>query len=120
MRNEIRFGADGSLKSCEAFAGNAALLKGFVEAIEIAAASQEFEVGLANDDIVRSRVVVQFLVPFFEEMSADFLEVVAMHDLKDLVTNALTVATPANGGKHEPIKRTPLGVCAIKLGQATA
>ena len=59
---------------------------------------------------------VKFLMPFFEKMAGYLLEVVTVHDLQDLVTNALAVASATNRGQHEPIVRPALGIAAVQFG----
>src|SRR5579859_127348 len=117
MAHEIGVASNGTLKALQPFTGDAAFLQGFMKTVQMAVAAQKFQVSLANDDVVRSCVVMQLLVPFLEEMPAHLLEVMAMHDLQDFVTDPLTIPATTDGRQHEPIKRPALSIAAIELGE---
>src|ERR1700746_2312307 len=101
MGNELRLAADGALKAFEPLASNAAGFKSSIEAVELAIAAQELEKSLANDDVIRGGVVVKFLMPFLEEMPADFLNMMAVHDIEDLISDALTITTASDGSQGQ-------------------
>ena len=101
----MRAAADWPLEALEALTSNAVFAKDLVETILIAVAVQEFDVGLADDNVIGRRVVVQFLMPLLEEMPGHLFEVVAMHDIEDFVTDALAFAAAADCGQAQTGKR---------------
>ena len=92
--------ADRTLETLQPPARDASRLQRLIEPVAIAAAVQESEVGLADHDVVGRGVVVQLLVPFFEEQAMHLLDMVAVHDLQDLVPDPLAVAAAPERGEH--------------------
>ena len=99
---EFRVRGDRALEAVQAFPADTGRGQGVVELAEIAIAVQKSEVGLADYDVVRGRVVVQLLVPFLHEMTVHLLDVMAVHDVQDLVPHFLTVAAATEGTEHQP------------------
>ena len=102
VRDKIRSGADRALEAGQPFLGHAASEERLIEPIRITIAAQESQVSLADHDVVGRGVVVQFLVPFLQEPAGHFLDVVAVHDLQNLIPDALAFAAAAHASQHEP------------------
>jgi len=117
MRNEIRAAGNRAFIALEAVAGDAPGFEEAVEFGEVAAALEEPEIGLADDHVIGGGIVVELLVPFFEEMAAHFLDVMAMHDPQDFVPHFLTVAAAAEGGHDEAQPFAFLRVIPVAVGQ---
>ena len=95
MTDETRVSPNWPFETFKPFASDTAFLQGLEIPFQVAVASQEFDVGFTDDDVIRSRIVMQLLVPFLKEMPTDLLEVMPVHDLEDLVTDTLPVAAAA-------------------------
>src|SRR5215472_6558705 len=104
--HEIRIGADGTFKTLQAFASYATGLKGLIIAIEISIAAQEFQVRLADYNIVWRSIVVKLLVPLLREMPAHLFDVVAVHDLQNFITDPLAITAATDGRQHKPEQGT--------------
>src|ERR1044071_7590114 len=114
--NKLRLAADWPFKAFEPFAGGAAGLEGLIKALESSIAAEKLQESPANDDVVRSGVIMQFLVPFFQEMPADLLDVVAVHDIEDFIANPLAFAAAADRRQRQADQRpqrclVPVDVC---------
>src|SRR5579859_4230370 len=79
-RDKIRFASYRSFETLQPLAGNATRFEGSVKLIAVSVTAKKRKVGFTNDQVIRRGVVMQLLVPLFEEMTADFLDVVAVHN----------------------------------------
>src|SRR5205085_4181956 len=102
VRNEIGRGDNGAFKTCQALLGHATGSERLIETVAVAVAAQKRQVALANDDVVRSRVVMELLVPFLDETALPFLDVMAVHDVEDVISDALTFPATTQAGQHQP------------------
>lgn len=71
---------------------------------------------LADDDVIRRRVVVELLVPLLHPVALALGKLVTVHDVQDLVADGLTVPTaptPPDAAEHEPEKRLFFGVSIL-------
>ncbi len=118
MRDKIRRGLQGSIKTLQALFGYPARIECPVKDAPISVRSEEFQICLADDDIIRRCVVVHFLVPFLHKGAADLLDVVTVHDLEYLITDPLPLATPAQCSQHEPDQLTAGWLVSIYVGQS--
>ena len=61
--------------------------------------------GLANWNVIRGGVVVEFLMPLFIEVSRRLLDVISMHDVKNLISDLLAIAgTFPDEAKHGSVE----------------
>src|SRR5258708_7109790 len=100
VRDKVGGASDRTLKALKAFLGYSTVLQCFVKGLYMSIASQERQVSFADHDIVGSRVVVQFLMPLFQEMAGYLFDPVAMHDCEYLVANLLPLAAPPHAVEH--------------------
>ena len=91
---------DGPFEVGETFLGDATRQQCFLVTVVVAIRVEEREVGFADDHVVGRRVVVQLLMPLLHPGAADFLDVVAVHDLENLVADALAVAAAPETREH--------------------
>ena len=63
------------------------------------------EEGLADWDVIRSSVVVELLMPLLIEMTGTLRNVMAMHDVQDLISHALAVARAFTDKAHDLAKK---------------
>ncbi len=68
MRDKHRVTADRPLEGLKALPGDPALLELLVKPVQVPVRVKGLKIGLAEDDVVRRGVVMEFLVPFFEEV----------------------------------------------------
>ncbi len=116
IADEIGVRNNGPFIASQAFLGDPSGFQGRVKTIQIAVVPQEFEICFADHDVVGGRIVVKLLVPFFHEMAGDFLDMVAMHNMEDLVADPLPLAASSQGGQHEPDKPAALRFRDVQPG----
>ena len=110
---------DGAFVGLEASAVDAALGENAPVLGDVHVGLEEGEVSLADDDVVRGGVVVELLVPLLHPDTLHLLDVVAVHDVENLVANLLTLATLAtlaDGAEHQPGHVPQMGRVAEELG----
>src|SRR6516164_1119251 len=120
MTYKIRLSSDWTLETRQSFTSHTPVLKGLIKAVEIAVAAKKLQVGIANDDIVGGRVVMELLMPLLEEMPGHFLHVMPVHDMKDLIANSLAVSAATDGSKHLPDNWPSLAFCTIQVRQPSS
>src|SRR6266481_3721099 len=116
MRKELRAAADGPLKAFEAVPSHAVVPEDLIKAILIAVRVQEFDVGLTDDDVVGRSVVVEFLMPFLQEMTAHLFDMTPAHDIDDFIADALAFAAAADSAQAQAGERARGGFAAKDVG----
>src|SRR5208337_3760408 len=106
-----------TLIAFQSLPGDSALFKSLIEKIKIAVAPQEFQIGFTDDDVIRSGVVVEFLMPFLHEMSRQLFDVMTMHDIQYLVADPLRVLPCAERCHYQADKLTFPGLIDIAARQ---
>ena len=86
--------------------------------IHVAIAVQKGQVGLTDDNVIGGGVVVQFLVPLLHEAPVHLLEMIAVHDMQDLITHLLTLTTATQGAQHQSHPGPAWGMLGIDISQA--
>src|SRR6266511_3043949 len=117
LRNKIRSGEDRALETSQPFPCHTTGKQRLVVLIQSPITAQERQIRFADDNVVGRGVVVQFLVPFLDEPAGHFLDVVAVHNLENLIPDALTLAAAAYTRQHQPDQVAVLGLLAKGGGQ---
>ena len=96
-----RFARDLSLIRCKSFPSDAILAENTPVLAHVTATLQISQKCLTNGDVIRSRVVVQLLMPLLIEMALRLRNTVSVHDMEDLVSHLLSVSrTLSNEANH--------------------
>src|SRR5260370_13086093 len=109
--------ADRALEVLEPFAGDAAGLKSLIETVEVTVRAEDLEEGFTNDDIVRGGVIMKFLMPFFQKMTAALLDVMPVHDVQDLIANALPLSATADCSQGQAEQWPDSGLGPVDVSQ---
>src|ERR1051326_5323789 len=102
MRMESWVAFDWAFETLQSFPGHAIVLQDLVKAIDLAVAAQKLEQPFADHDVVGRGVVVELLMPLLQEMAGHFLDVVAVHDVENLIPHLLSFAASPNRRQNEP------------------
>src|SRR6266446_454485 len=106
-----------TFETLEALFGHTSRTQRLIEALRLTITPEEFEIAFADDDVVRGRVVMKLLMPLFQKMTRDFLDVVAVHDIKNFIPHLLSFAPTSDRGEHQPDPRTDCMFLAVGGGQ---
>src|SRR5207249_12087438 len=103
-------------ETLQPFFGHARLAQRFIKALQVTIAAEEFQIALTNDDIVRSGIVVELLMPLFQKVSSHLLDMMAVHDIQNLVSDPLSLAASAKTRQHRSHQWPPGGLLCVKRG----
>mmetsp|Transcript_1044 Transcript_1044/g.2284 ORF Transcript_1044/g.2284 Transcript_1044/m.2284 type:complete len:303 (-) Transcript_1044:197-1105(-) len=113
---ELGGGGDGTLVLGKDFGAETVLAKHTEVLVHVAVRRKVRKVRLADDDVVGGAVVVQLLMPLLDPVTLALRQVVAMHDVQNLIADSLPVAAAAaaaDTSQHEPEDLLLLGASVL-------